>query len=218
MTLEWDWADMTGGQYPSFENGIVGDPGLQNVDNSHLVHQPLWNHPSLNFSILRSGWMVWFRWVLLVLAMGSGVVEMDCVVYRTRNKDDFWGLLLSCFNWLYLRASCEMWCEMWDGVVCFIHGWVGGCTVLYSKRSSSYCVDFALKWDWLDTLTSWRLCMSDGSFVGYARITCNGILGMNGLREIKDSRTNIYVSVQNITSSKCWKPPQLPGVSQDLLA
>lgn len=41
MTLEWDWADMTGGQYPSFENGIVGDPGLQNVDNSHLVHQPL---------------------------------------------------------------------------------------------------------------------------------------------------------------------------------
>jgi hypothetical protein len=25
MTLEWDWADMTGGTYPSFENGILGD-------------------------------------------------------------------------------------------------------------------------------------------------------------------------------------------------
>jgi hypothetical protein len=25
MTLEWDWADMTGGQYPSFENGVLGD-------------------------------------------------------------------------------------------------------------------------------------------------------------------------------------------------
>lgn len=41
MTLEWDWADMTGGQYPSFENGIVGDPSLQNVDNTHLQHQPM---------------------------------------------------------------------------------------------------------------------------------------------------------------------------------
>lgn len=25
MTLEWDWADMTGGAYPSFENGVLGD-------------------------------------------------------------------------------------------------------------------------------------------------------------------------------------------------
>jgi len=25
MTLEWDWADMTGGTYPSFENGVLGD-------------------------------------------------------------------------------------------------------------------------------------------------------------------------------------------------
>lgn len=39
MTLEWDWADMTGGQYPSFENGIVGDLNLQNNDNTHLQHQ-----------------------------------------------------------------------------------------------------------------------------------------------------------------------------------
>lgn len=39
MTLEWDWADMTGGQYPSFENGIVGDVNLQNADNGHLQHQ-----------------------------------------------------------------------------------------------------------------------------------------------------------------------------------
>lgn len=36
MTLQWDWADMTGGAYPSFENGIVGDPNLQNVNNQHL--------------------------------------------------------------------------------------------------------------------------------------------------------------------------------------
>jgi len=34
MTLEWDWADMTGGQYPSFENGLVGaDPSLPHNDN-----------------------------------------------------------------------------------------------------------------------------------------------------------------------------------------
>lgn len=39
MTLEWDWADMTGGAYPSFENGIVGDPSLQNNNNQHLQHQ-----------------------------------------------------------------------------------------------------------------------------------------------------------------------------------
>lgn len=30
MTLEWDWADMTGGQYPSFENGVLGDLNLSN--------------------------------------------------------------------------------------------------------------------------------------------------------------------------------------------
>ncbi|KAH6684318.1 fungal-specific transcription factor domain-containing protein [Halenospora varia] len=41
MTLEWDWADMTGGAYPSFENGIVGDPALQNNDNQHLQHQQM---------------------------------------------------------------------------------------------------------------------------------------------------------------------------------
>jgi hypothetical protein len=28
MTLEWDWADMTGGAYPSFENGVLGDMNL----------------------------------------------------------------------------------------------------------------------------------------------------------------------------------------------
>ena len=39
MTLEWDWADMTGGQYPSFENGLVGDPLLQNNDGSNLQQQ-----------------------------------------------------------------------------------------------------------------------------------------------------------------------------------
>lgn len=41
MTLEWDWADMTGGQYPSFENGVMGDPSLHNSNNQHLQHQPL---------------------------------------------------------------------------------------------------------------------------------------------------------------------------------
>jgi hypothetical protein len=35
MTLEWDWADMTGGAYPSFENGMVGDPNVP-LNNSHL--------------------------------------------------------------------------------------------------------------------------------------------------------------------------------------
>jgi hypothetical protein len=40
MTLEWDWADMTGGPYPSFENGLVGDPALHNNNNQHLQHQP----------------------------------------------------------------------------------------------------------------------------------------------------------------------------------
>jgi len=39
MTLEWDWADMTGGAYPSFENGILGDPTLQNCNTHHLQHQ-----------------------------------------------------------------------------------------------------------------------------------------------------------------------------------
>ena len=39
MSLEWDWADMTGGQYPSFENGVVGDMGLQNVNTAHLRNQ-----------------------------------------------------------------------------------------------------------------------------------------------------------------------------------
>jgi hypothetical protein len=43
MTLEWDWADMTGGQYPSFENGIVGDPSLHNANNQHLQHQNMAN-------------------------------------------------------------------------------------------------------------------------------------------------------------------------------
>jgi hypothetical protein len=36
MTLEWDWADMTGGAYPSFENGVTGDPTLQHSNNQHL--------------------------------------------------------------------------------------------------------------------------------------------------------------------------------------
>jgi hypothetical protein len=44
MSLEWDWADMTGGAYPSFENGIVADPSLGPMngagnggsDNNHL--------------------------------------------------------------------------------------------------------------------------------------------------------------------------------------
>lgn len=30
MTLEWDWADMTGGQYPSFENGVLGEMNMNN--------------------------------------------------------------------------------------------------------------------------------------------------------------------------------------------
>lgn len=38
MTLEWDWADMTGGQYPSFENGVVGDMSLGRSENSHLAN------------------------------------------------------------------------------------------------------------------------------------------------------------------------------------
>ena len=41
MTLEWDWADMTGGQYPSFENGIMSDPTLQHSNNQHLQNQPM---------------------------------------------------------------------------------------------------------------------------------------------------------------------------------
>ena len=41
MTLEWDWADMTGGQYPSFENGIMEDPALHNVNNQHLQNQQM---------------------------------------------------------------------------------------------------------------------------------------------------------------------------------
>jgi hypothetical protein len=39
MTLDWDWAEMTTGAYPSFENGIMGDASLQHVDNQHLQHQ-----------------------------------------------------------------------------------------------------------------------------------------------------------------------------------
>lgn len=42
MTLEWDWADMTGGTYPSFENGMVPGPaGMvmnQNMQNA-AYHQ-----------------------------------------------------------------------------------------------------------------------------------------------------------------------------------
>jgi hypothetical protein len=34
MTLEWDWANMSGGAYPGFENGLVTDTGLQ--DNAPL--------------------------------------------------------------------------------------------------------------------------------------------------------------------------------------
>jgi hypothetical protein len=41
MTLEWDWADMTGGQYPSFENGVMGDPNLQHNNNQHLQHRQM---------------------------------------------------------------------------------------------------------------------------------------------------------------------------------
>jgi hypothetical protein len=32
MTLEWDWADMTGGQYPSFENGVLNDMNVNSGD------------------------------------------------------------------------------------------------------------------------------------------------------------------------------------------
>lgn len=39
MTLEWDWADMTGGTYPSFENGVMGDPNLHQNNNQHLQNQ-----------------------------------------------------------------------------------------------------------------------------------------------------------------------------------
>jgi hypothetical protein len=41
MSLDYDWAGLTGGQYPSFENGVMGDPLLQNVNNQHLQHQPM---------------------------------------------------------------------------------------------------------------------------------------------------------------------------------
>ncbi|KAG9233707.1 fungal-specific transcription factor domain-containing protein [Amylocarpus encephaloides] len=41
MTLEWDWASMTGGEYPSFENGVVGDPSLHTANNQHLQNQPM---------------------------------------------------------------------------------------------------------------------------------------------------------------------------------
>lgn len=46
MSLDWDWADMTGGAYPSFENGIVGDGmvGGVGMDNSHLQHQQQRQH------------------------------------------------------------------------------------------------------------------------------------------------------------------------------
>ncbi|TVY15369.1 Fusaridione A cluster transcription factor fsdR [Lachnellula arida] len=36
MTLEWDWADMTGGAYPSFENGVIGGGNAQNGNTQHL--------------------------------------------------------------------------------------------------------------------------------------------------------------------------------------
>lgn len=41
MNHDYGWADMTFAQYPSFENGIMGDPLLQNANNQHLQHQPL---------------------------------------------------------------------------------------------------------------------------------------------------------------------------------
>lgn len=41
MTLEWDWAEMTGGQYGSFENGIMGDPNLAVTNNMHLQNRPM---------------------------------------------------------------------------------------------------------------------------------------------------------------------------------
>jgi hypothetical protein len=30
MTLEWDWANMTGAPYSGFENGVIDDTGLHN--------------------------------------------------------------------------------------------------------------------------------------------------------------------------------------------
>lgn len=41
MTLEWDWADMTGGIYPSFENGVMGDPNMNTAGNMRnaTMHQ-----------------------------------------------------------------------------------------------------------------------------------------------------------------------------------
>lgn len=39
MTHDWDWAEMTGGPYQSFENGLVGDPNLHMNGNHHLQHQ-----------------------------------------------------------------------------------------------------------------------------------------------------------------------------------
>ncbi|APA07846.1 hypothetical protein sscle_03g026160 [Sclerotinia sclerotiorum 1980 UF-70] len=39
MTLEWDWAEMTGGVYQSFENGVMGDPNLHMSNNAHLQNQ-----------------------------------------------------------------------------------------------------------------------------------------------------------------------------------
>lgn len=58
MTLEWDWAEMTGmlfflqsvmcilirfagGQYGSFENGSMGDPNLGMQNNSNLQHRQM---------------------------------------------------------------------------------------------------------------------------------------------------------------------------------
>lgn len=38
MTLEWDWANMTSGAYPGFENGLVDDTSLQN-DSQPSQHQ-----------------------------------------------------------------------------------------------------------------------------------------------------------------------------------
>lgn len=40
MSLDWDWSSMTGGSYPSFENGLVGDPNMQNR-NGHLQNQQM---------------------------------------------------------------------------------------------------------------------------------------------------------------------------------
>jgi hypothetical protein len=41
MTLEYDWADMTGGTYPSFENGLLGDPNQAYNNNQHLQHRQM---------------------------------------------------------------------------------------------------------------------------------------------------------------------------------